>query len=333
MPNKIEDPFNTRKTKVCGLCKIELEILKFTPRTKNGKIYGVASYCKPCENLYKRTKRAMKKNIEYDNKVKDGIYKEKQIPKDENHKFCKYCGIIKDTNMFRHNRQKCMDCERKDGRKYRQDERDFNEHINEHINEDEIPQKIKTFSEFNKIKKQNIPKKLKSSGKLNTYPEYNHVRNFLERIRYALTHTNKDNEHNNFSFLGCSIPFYRKYLESNFDDKMTWKNFGTYWSIDHVIPLNEFDLTRSKDMELCLSWYNTEPLQNQLNKDKHTNIIFSQLINHINYLQNFVYKHINTRYKLILKGNINNKNSLHKKIDTNLEYYKLCSEYVKGYEL
>lgn len=48
------------------------------------------------------------------------------------------------------------------------------------------------------------------------------------------------------SLLGCSIEEFRKHIESQFQEGMTWENRGRYienWSIDHIIPFSYFDLT------------------------------------------------------------------------------------------
>ena len=38
--------------------------------------------------------------------------------------------------------------------------------------------------------------------------------------------------------LGCSFEEFKIYLESKFDDKMNWENQGTYWHMDHIIPIS-----------------------------------------------------------------------------------------------
>ena len=38
--------------------------------------------------------------------------------------------------------------------------------------------------------------------------------------------------------LGCSFEEFKLHLESQFDDKMNWKNQGTYWHMDHIIPIS-----------------------------------------------------------------------------------------------
>ena len=38
--------------------------------------------------------------------------------------------------------------------------------------------------------------------------------------------------------LGCSFEEFKIHLESKFDDKMNWDNQGSYWHMDHVIPIS-----------------------------------------------------------------------------------------------
>jgi len=52
--------------------------------------------------------------------------------------------------------------------------------------------------------------------------------------RYLKEKTQKTNE-----YLGCSYKEYSVYLEKQFDENMNWDNYGTYWEIDHTIPLSK----------------------------------------------------------------------------------------------
>ena len=38
--------------------------------------------------------------------------------------------------------------------------------------------------------------------------------------------------------LGCSFEEFKLHLESQFDYKMNWENQGTYWHMDHIIPIS-----------------------------------------------------------------------------------------------
>ena len=59
--------------------------------------------------------------------------------------------------------------------------------------------------------------------------------------------------------LGCSIPKLKLYLESKFLPGMTWDNYGQ-WHIDHVKPLDSFDLTDPNQLTKACYYRNLQPL-------------------------------------------------------------------------
>ena len=62
-------------------------------------------------------------------------------------------------------------------------------------------------------------------------------------------------------YLGCSIPFFTKYLEKKFTNKMNWNNHTLHgWHIDHIIELNKFDLTKEEDRKKAFHYTNLQPL-------------------------------------------------------------------------
>jgi endogenous inhibitor of DNA gyrase (YacG/DUF329 family) len=65
----------------------------------------------------------------------------------------------------------------------------------------------------------------------------------------------------------------KKHLEKQFDENMSWDNYGTYWHIDHIIPQNYYKYSSMEDQNFlkCWSLENLRPLQsleNMLKKDK-----------------------------------------------------------------
>lgn len=61
-----------------------------------------------------------------------------------------------------------------------------------------------------------------------------------------------------------------KYLEEQFDDKMNWGNYGSYWHIDHIKPRSLFKYTSAENPEFkeCWSLKNLQPLEKIANFKK-----------------------------------------------------------------
>ena len=79
--------------------------------------------------------------------------------------------------------------------------------------------------------------------------------------------------------LGCSIEYLRHYLENQFTEGMTWENYGKNgWHIDHIIPLDYFDITDSEQQKRAWHYTNLRPLWAIDNLRKNNKIEESQLI-------------------------------------------------------
>jgi hypothetical protein len=72
--------------------------------------------------------------------------------------------------------------------------------------------------------------------------------------------------------LGCSFEEFKIYLESKFEDWMTWENYGKYngelnygWDIDHIIPLSKA-ITENDIYDLS-HYSNLQPLCSRTNRD------------------------------------------------------------------
>ena len=70
------------------------------------------------------------------------------------------------------------------------------------------------------------------------------------------------------NYIGCNIPYLKEWFEYNFDNEMNWENYGSYWSIDHIIPVCKFDLTIEKEKLKCWNWSNMVPVTIKYNSSK-----------------------------------------------------------------
>lgn len=58
------------------------------------------------------------------------------------------------------------------------------------------------------------------------------------------------------------------HLEAQFDENMTWENYGTYWHIDHIVPHSTFAYKSMEDTEFkeCWALNNLRPLEANQNR-------------------------------------------------------------------
>jgi 5-methylcytosine-specific restriction endonuclease McrA len=62
-----------------------------------------------------------------------------------------------------------------------------------------------------------------------------------------------------------------RHIERQFTRGMTWQNFGTFWHLDHIVPLASFSYTGFDDPEFKAAWAltNLRPLEKIKNIQKH----------------------------------------------------------------
>jgi len=93
--------------------------------------------------------------------------------------------------------------------------------------------------------------------------EWTLLRNLRIRLQNALKKEFKTGK--TLELLGCSIEEYIIYLEQQFDQNMTWENYGKdkYWEIDHIQPLSK---------EGSFHYKNTRPYPISENRSKGNRI-------------------------------------------------------------
>jgi hypothetical protein len=91
--------------------------------------------------------------------------------------------------------------------------------------------------------------------------EYNTNINYRIKKSLALLLRNVIVKNNStMNYIGCNIQYLREWVEYNFTSEMNWNNYGSYWSINHIIPVCKFDLTNEDEKLKCWNWSNLIPI-------------------------------------------------------------------------
>jgi len=60
--------------------------------------------------------------------------------------------------------------------------------------------------------------------------------------------------------LSCTFRDAKQHIEKQFIDNWSWENYNIIWNIDHIIPLNTFDLTKKIERKKAFHYKNLRPL-------------------------------------------------------------------------
>jgi hypothetical protein len=82
--------------------------------------------------------------------------------------------------------------------------------------------------------------------------------NIRARLKAALLGRSKSKK--TMELLGCSTEALKIHLEGQFQEGMSWSNYGIEWHMDHIIPLSRFDLTDPSILGKLAHYSNLQPL-------------------------------------------------------------------------
>ena len=106
---------------------------------------------------------------------------------------------------------------------------------------------------------------------MKTSPEYALQFRLRDRLNKAIKNDSKSGSA--VRDLGCSIEELKRHLESKFNSRMNWKNWGTYWHIDHFFPLAQADLEDRVEFLAVCNWRNLQPLTATANMKKGDTVL------------------------------------------------------------
>jgi len=223
--------------KTCYKCNLEKDVIHFNKN--KSKSDGLDIYCKPC---------VIEKSRKYSPR------KEKKQTVFENSRICLTCGAEKSNECFSKNKNTingiyyyCKECVSSNNK-----------------TKDWYKQQYPRNKDY-KINWENIKYSTDINHKLKS--------NLRCRMNSMLTKKNIHRDNSSLKYLGCSIEYYRSYIEQQFSEGMTWENHGNIWEIDHIIPLSKFDLSLEENIFKAFHYINTQPLYKSDNRSKKNNII------------------------------------------------------------
>lgn len=211
--------------------------------------------CRECDNARERERRKLIKEANQEPIFKD----------------CPKCGQL--HVEFRPNRGSCKDCERAHGRNYRRN-----------------TDKAKIWAENNKPRmselqhnwyerhKEEIKKKF--SVRLKTDIKFKYAVNHRDSVRKFL----KGNK--NSKQLNCDASTFKTWLSFQFEDNMSFENYGSLWHLDHVIPIHRY-LNGDYSSKIIFSWLNIKPVLRTVNLRKNKHIDKEQLEKHLIAIKSF----------------------------------------------
>lgn len=217
-------------------------------------------------------------------------------------KKCYICDSIKDITDFYKNQTRCKLCTKKytldNKTKIKEYKKSYREKNRDTLNETDrryyqdnkelIREKQKIYYSDNKEVIREIQREYRENNKdILSIKNREYARKYKlsksndnlwklsSRMRSMIGNSLRSNGYSKSSkteeILGCSFEEFKLYLESRFEDWMTWENYGLFngelnygWDIDHIIPL---DSAETEEDIIKLNHYtNLQPLCSYTNR-------------------------------------------------------------------
>jgi hypothetical protein len=196
-------------------------------------------------------------------------------------KICIKCKEAKELKLFVKAKNSCKECEKEYKRNHREkNKEELKEKAAKYYNDNKegILERVAKNYSNNKQQKLDYQKEYAflNKEKISAYKmEYQRNRRKNDPIfklkyvvgrmvRNSLKCKGISKNKKSIEILGCDIKFFKLYIEQKFIDDMSWDNYGTYWDIDHIIPLST---ALTEEDVLKLNHYtNLQPLDSYINR-------------------------------------------------------------------
>ena len=269
----------------CGSCQ---KIKSFDEFNKSkGGFLGYASDCRVCsQELWKNYYYTPEKHEEL--KEKHRIRKENERTPEQAEKYFKEKAYKKELHILQEQgKRRCRMCEEikvLDDFPYSSSPKVFYnrksyckkcayETWKVPIMKTERYKKMKAGWDKKSSKKHRVKRNASKMRKYHSDPQTKLKINLRSRLGRIIRKNNITKTNSALTLVGCDLPFLIKYLEDQFKEGMSWHNWSLDgWHIDHIIPLDAFDLTDIEEQKKAFHYTNLQPLWAKENLSKGNRI-------------------------------------------------------------
>jgi hypothetical protein len=257
------------ETKKCNKCGVVKPLCEFS-KNKSMKD-GLLSRCNACRKAYREAnkEKIAERGKAYRKENKDKITEQKKA-----HYRANKDKILKQRKAYEEaNKEKIAER----GKAYREANKEkFDERLRAYYqaNKDKIAEQKRAYYKENKdeINKRSIDYHKK---RMATDPAFKMRRRISGSVSKALKKQGKTKGGSTFSALPYTPLDLVEHIEKQFDETMTWDNYGSYWDLDHIYPQSLLPYTSLEDenFQKCWALNNLQPLEKMANIRKGNKVV------------------------------------------------------------
>lgn len=185
----------------------------------------------------------------------------KRPPAGVDTKECRNCKVTKHFHEFGKRRSgvyglrpRCKECEKEASRQYREQ------------NPEKVRASLRRYRQKTPVAKLRDIRN-RSTAKSMQKPEIRLKSLLRKHLHQVLKHKGIRRQESALELVGCSVGKLRRHLEAQFAPGMTWDNRGVLradktnvWHVDHIVPLDAFDLRKKGERKRAFHYTNLRPL-------------------------------------------------------------------------
>ena len=189
----------------------------------------------------------------------------------------KYMSSYKHTDKYKAQRKTYSESEKRKEylKKYHEESEKYKEYQRKYQNSPKFKEKrkLESHKEYQNNYNKNYEKTPESKKKFTDYVRNRRTNDVQFKLTTLLRHrlymALKSNSKTGSAVhdLGCTVEELKKYLESKFQQGMSWDNHGK-WHIDHILPLSSFNLSDREQLIKACHFTNLQPLWAEENMKK-----------------------------------------------------------------